>query len=579
MNKLIVILGAILLISCEALKKGICPDCNETPIYHHFYDTVAFVSISRRDTIPIFKGTKIFFGSSYDSVCVKDSKRYLAFEIMNYGSEDYVVSTDKYLNLISEVEVSGVVRHSDTLVINDITAGGSRNYNLKYPAEWFKSKSGENLPYHYRISITDQAFNIIDAYYPIPLNEKLPEKKYDEVTGDTVIYWQRPTLIIHDTTLTVFRVGYAYKDTLLFIDDIVGCTVYSHYFDGNKFYNFSVDTCLKLLCNKEITDNNTESISALLVKAYPDVPGAKMEFFINDTLSDQVSYSLSDSMFVGLIVKPFKDIKSVRLSSDSKWTIIKGQINSYNLLAEPTITLKNVTKVGDSYEFNPGSKVSLTASWLFNNNGNDETGRYPLTITTPVSMFEHDSPVEGSHFISFQGSDYYAGAGVVPIGDAFTICFYFKTWNEDAADRALLGNTKVYYPNGFIFYMDEVNKMMRFATGDGTYDNRKFVFSSDGSWSPGKWVHVAVTGSRITGLGKIYINGVDRTRGSSTGVFKTFKTVTPLLLGRSSDPSQSWSYMDAIKIYDKELNASEVAKVYNGESITNTTASISFDLR
>jgi hypothetical protein len=347
----LIILGSGLLVSCEAIKRTVCGSA--TPCR----DTVAYVSIQLRDTIPVFKGTKVFVGSSVDSISKYDSMRYYQFELMNYGGVDYAPNDENHLLLIFDLEINGVIYRSDTTVIGPIANGRSRYYTAKYPLKWFMSGrpgtwnySAIDLPYHYRIAIKDQNWNTKDMFYPRPLNEKLPVKKYDEVTKDTVMYWVRP--VVKDTLVTLKRPVYAFKDSLIFIDDMIGCNVYAHTFFGNKIYNFTVDTCLKIICSKELTDDNTETISSLVVKAWSKDADAGMEILVDGTLADVDSYSKSDSLFVCLIAKPFNDIHSVELKSGSEWTVGKAYVNRTQLLGnpDPPITLKGVTEAGGVYK-------------------------------------------------------------------------------------------------------------------------------------------------------------------------------------------------------------------------------------
>jgi hypothetical protein len=308
----------------------------------------------QRDTTPIFKGVNIFVESSIDSVSMKDSLRYYCFNIMNYGSINYIPTTQTHLNLIVDIAINNTIYRSDTTLIDTILCGSSRSYVLKYPIKWFMSGNVKNwnysaldLPYNYRVKITDRNWNVVDAYFSKPLNEKPPIKKYDEITKDTIIYWVHPYVI--DTTITLKKIGYTYKDTLIFIDNIIGCDVYSHIFFGNKYYNFTVDTCLKTICSKEIVNNNTPTISALILNAYSTIDTAKLKTYINNSLID-ISGNRSDSTFINLITKPFKDILTVEFKSNNDWVINKATLNGMNLLNSPTISVIGLTKVNGVYK-------------------------------------------------------------------------------------------------------------------------------------------------------------------------------------------------------------------------------------
>jgi hypothetical protein len=545
------------------------------PIYKTVVDTAGIVYASRRDTIAIFKSLGIFFGSTSDSVSYKDKFRYFNFEVFNYTDKDYAPMEDAALNIQFDLEINKIIKLSDTTRVEGIRWGHSRQYHLKFPVEWFTSKPlpanwnyrDLDLNYHYRLKLTDQDGNGRDAWYPRPINEKLPVKKYRDVEKDTVMYWVRP--IIKDTAMTVKRPVYAYQDSLIFIDNILGCKVYSHiFFGGNKIYSFIADTCTKrLYSGTGMTDNQTNGITAMVIKAFKnDVDTATLKVYVNDTIVDHMRFDQKDSVYVYLITKSFRNIKSVSFSSLYKVTIQAVLLNNLDLLSQPVTISGGVTKINTgAYQFVPSPVSGLLANWKFNMNGNDVTGKYPATVSIPTEMFVNNEPCEGTTYISFQNNKYFANCGSVPIGNEFTISFWFMSYNTNATNRPLFGNGAAYFPNGYVAFLDEVGKTITFCTGDGT--NRNSMFTTDGSWISGKWNHAIVTGSRLTGQGKFYVNGVDRTRGSSTGIFKTFPTSFPLFIGKSSDGGLAWAYMDDVRIYNRILTPSELITVFSKKDI------------
>ena len=189
----------------------------------------------------------------------------------------------------------------------------------------------------------------------------------------------------------------------------------------------------------------------------------------------------------------------------------------------------------------------LVSYWKFNN-ASDETGRYPLTYSAPG--------VQQAGFVSFDGSGLSATPGVIPIGDRFTISFWFRTYNTTSTARFLFGTGECSATNGFSLCMDEQNKSLGFYTGNG--NELKYILSNDNAWTAAAWNKVLLTADCITGEGKIYINGTEQTRWSSTGVCKTFTRGLPFVLGRSSSGDQSWACLDEIKIYNYILNDQEI---------------------
>jgi len=205
MQKIILLFLLLTAAACGIFKN--CPTsvCTDTVTVHKtVLDTVAFVSIERRDTIPIFKGTAIFIGSSVDSISRHDSMRYYVFEIMNYGAENYIPTAGEFLKIVIELEVKNTIMRSDTIVLPRIDAHEQIRYVQRYPLRWFKGPPTRGASYHYRIKLLNQSGKTLDAWYPLPLNEALPVKKYMEVYGDTVIYWKRPVIVeIPDTTIII----------------------------------------------------------------------------------------------------------------------------------------------------------------------------------------------------------------------------------------------------------------------------------------------------------------------------------------------------------------------------------------
>ncbi|MFA5366325.1 MAG: LamG-like jellyroll fold domain-containing protein [Dehalococcoidia bacterium] len=312
----------------------------------------------------------------------------------------------------------------------------------------------------------------------------------------------------------------------------------------------------------------------LKMKTYPEttvknIPNLKL--YVNaDTLWFPVILDKVDSTYVVYINKAFDEIDSLKFTADTNLILNNAFLSSMDLLNNPSIKVNGLTKVDNIYKIlvdDPTPPNPLVARWRFENNGNDETGTYPVTVSSPVNMFKTSTPAEGTYLLSADGSGYTAVTPAFPFGDEFTICLWYRTWNQNEG-MPVMGNSKVYYPDGVILYADgNTSKMFKFVTSDGTSGNRKYIMSVDGVLPVGAWVHVVITGSRTNAaLGKMYINGVDKTRGSSTGVFPTFKSNLPLYLGKSSD-SQGWCVIDDTRIYNRILTQEEIIKVYNKQNL------------
>jgi hypothetical protein len=313
----------------------------------------------------------------------------------------------------------------------------------------------------------------------------------------------------------------------------------------------------------------------LKMKTYPEttvknIPNLKL--YVNaDTLYFPVTLDKVDSTYVVYINKAFDEIDSLKFTADTNLILKTAYLSDMNLLNNPSIKVNGLTYEDGVYKILVKDETPpnpLVARWRFEQNGNDEMGKYPATISNPVSMFANGYPCEGAYYLSADGSGYTAVTPAVPLGDEFTICVWYRTWNQNDG-MPIMGNSKVYYPDGYILYADGVSsKMFKFVTSDGTSGNRKYIMSVDGVLVTGsKWNHIVITGSKTNAsLGKMYVNGVDKTRGSSTGVFPTFKTNLPLYLGKSSD-AQGWCYVDDVRIYNRILTQEEITKVYNKQDL------------
>jgi len=202
------------------------------------------------------------------------------------------------------------------------------------------------------------------------------------------------------------------------------------------------------------------------------------------------------------------------------------------------------------------SQSSLISHWRFNGNGLDETNQHNITSINPSMLTDWD-PVEDSHCLDFNSSDYYVDCGSITLGNQFTITGWFKTYNDGSNFRAILSNSFIGGTNGFILAMDEANKELIFRTGDGT--SIQTANTSGVTWNLGAWVHFAIVVNKTSGTCNLYVNGQDYS--SSTSISPGFNTSYNLLLGRSADGDQAWAYMDDVHIYNGILTTSQINTV------------------
>jgi hypothetical protein len=316
--------------------------------------------------------------------------------------------------------------------------------------------------------------------------------------------------------------------------------------------------------------------TSLKMKTYPDTKVVNIPYlkvYVNaDTLYSKVTLDKLDSTYIVYINKGFNNIDSIKFTSDTNLVMASAKLSNMDLLNNPTIKVNGLTNVNGIYKILISTPIPpvtnpLVAEWRFENNGNDVMNKYPATLTHPDYMYGNTNPPEGSYYMNVNNSGCYADAGVIPLGNEFSICLWFYGGNEQTDARSVLGNTQMFYPDGFVLYIDELLKTVKFITSDGTDAHRTSIISNDAVWTKSTWTHVVITGSRTTGTGKCYINSIDKTRSSSTGVFKTFKTTTNFYIGKTADGSQMWGWIDDVRIYNKVLTQDEVTKVYQKKNL------------
>jgi hypothetical protein len=454
-------------------------------------------------------------------------------------------------------------------------------YNLPHDSTifnfWYSSEVG--APYQTRISVGSLEF---DQYTKIKGYERIYNKSLYTLNAgiaylDIIVYDSTFTKVLfngqYDLPAITSKTEYKFEwNTGDFILPYLG-----KYYISKVLYEKKGIFKDRPLEGGYFTFELTNDLHTMLkIKIYPEttvknIP--KLKLYINaDNIYFPLILNKIDSTYIIYINKAFDEIDSLKFTADTNLILKDAFLSDMNLLDSPLIKVNGLTKIDGVYKILVVNSIPpiinpLVARWRFENNGNDEMGKYPLIINDPISMYKFDYPKEGSYFLSADGSQYYANAGVVPLGNEFTISYWFRSWNQNSEARAIMGNSKIYYPDGFIIYMNEIEKYTQFVTSDGTSENRKFIFSNSGIWTAGNWNHVVITANRTTGLGKCYFNGVDQTRASSTGIFKTFKADLPILIGRSTDPSQCWCNLDDIRIYNRILTQEEISKIYNNQDL------------
>ena len=166
----------------------------------------------------------------------------------------------------------------------------------------------------------------------------------------------------------------------------------------------------------------------------------------------------------------------------------------------------------------------------------------------------------------FDGIDDYVDCGndsSLDITDEITISVWIKTQKITNTPILIVAKAEAtsWCNNNYMTRLStELKPQM--IWGDGS--SYKF-HAAENAIQKNKWTHIVYM------FDKIYINGEKQTL-TTAGTATTRKTVTDnLLIGLSSIQTLSFKgIIDDIRIYNRELNAEEITRLYNGEEIDDT---------
>lgn len=305
-----------------------------------------------------------------------------------------------------------------------------------------------------------------------------------------------------------------------------------------------------------ITYNNRPAASSVLDTSAVPASGEWIEFDITAlTETERMNDGIMSVALMGLV---------------ETWVTYRSKEYS-----DPALHPQLVVSYG---EIVPPATSDMLAHWPFEE-GNGSTTE-DISINTfdgsllNGTLFSSDRKI-GDYSIQFDGTNDYVDVGAIDLGAEFTLSFWVKIPIGVSSLRTLIANTGGgEYKDGFKLFVNTygtTDRKLILETANGSvYDN---AGTSTGIFTYGQWNHIAATVSRTSGSCDIYYNGIDATVDGS--IRNDFATANILNLGRMTNSVAYLNgYLDDVRIYDHQLNATEIGEIYNllkNASITDNT--------
>ena len=175
--------------------------------------------------------------------------------------------------------------------------------------------------------------------------------------------------------------------------------------------------------------------------------------------------------------------------------------------------------------------------------------------------------------IVFDGTNYIDSIGTISDFSfiqntaVFTITFWMKTSNYTALYYPA-GNTPTSAEKGFFVGKSAAGALtLQVFDGSGV-TNRLIVYSTvDGVIADNNWHHISYSANKLTTTVNVYVDGVLKTTGSSTGLWtlSTGDSTRTLNIGRINNynPNKLVGNIANFSIYNKALTAQEILQNYN----------------
>lgn len=158
--------------------------------------------------------------------------------------------------------------------------------------------------------------------------------------------------------------------------------------------------------------------------------------------------------------------------------------------------------------------------------------------------------------VVFDGTSSYLNAGLVDLGEAFTLSAWIKPDSTANSIQAIWANKPGgSIPDGFAFFLNSWqtrDQRLLFETGDGVAG--AVASTATNVVSSGAWHHVAAVVDRVAGFARLFVDGTERT--ATPTVLPGFATHASTFLGRFSDGLYTFKGpMDEVRIEQRARSA------------------------
>jgi hypothetical protein len=260
------------------------------------------------------------------------------------------------------------------------------------------------------------------------------------------------------------------------------------------------------------------------------------------------------------------------------WTTVNATVN----LSAGLQTLRLTTSTGGinvNWVQFATATASFTNRWLFNNSGANAVAGRTAAVLANAAGYSSSNKKEGTHSLNLATSTTaYADLSTVNLTNTFTLAFWLYNPGTQIHQNYVIASTSDASPVAG-FYVN-VN---RWETNDGSITIRSsngttssYITAPAGSFPFNAWNSLVITGNMTTGVGKIYVNGVEKASGTLQSGMSVNKQ---MWLGAMLN--QAWNtwhgQMDDVQTYDRVLTLNQIQRIYNTGNPAARIASASIE--
>jgi len=224
----------------------------------------------------------------------------------------------------------------------------------------------------------------------------------------------------------------------------------------------------------------------------------------------------------------------------------------------------------------------LVGYWPFNGNANDESGNgnngmvYGATLTSDRNGIINSA-------MSFNGSNNYISvpnSTSIGVQQEISVSFWVY-FNGGGCGPRIMQSMPWGQCGGYTIATSSGSNTSRYFYTNFENCNVGVLSNSSPSLNGLTWHHVVWTASGLTGISKMYFNGILVDSDTTNGFFNSINYQNrPLTIGNIDPNSCDWfgGYLDDIAIYNRALTQSEITSLYTSNScianITNNDTTI-----